>query len=238
MLTAKRLIGFFVFWALSVYLLVFIVTQQAKPNERAVILMGGGLIFSWIVIGGLLQRRYREPVRKWIQSIPWDWRIKYVLFATVMALIEEAITTTMTNCAPLFGVKVGEAYITASANYLDVVLGHSVVVFVPMFLAHALLLKRYAFTAEQMLLLYGFTGWLAELGTFGPQNIGLCGMWVCVYGLMVYLPAYSIPQERGARAPRWYHFPLTVFLPFLFVPLTAVWVWKFHPVHIHFPPIQ
>ena len=33
----------------------------------------------------------------------------------------------MTNCAPLFGVPFGQAYITASANYFDVVLYHSVV---------------------------------------------------------------------------------------------------------------
>ena len=38
-----------------------------------------------------------------------DWRIKFVLFATVLALIEEAIAVSMTNLAPFFGVKVGEA---------------------------------------------------------------------------------------------------------------------------------
>ena len=40
----------------------------------------------------------------------------------------------MTNCAPLFGVEMGEVYITASGNDMDVVLFHSVVVFVPQFL--------------------------------------------------------------------------------------------------------
>lgn len=56
----------------------------------------------------------------------WGWKKKFVVFATVLALIEEAITTTMTNLAPLFGVEIGEAYITASTNYVDVVLFHSV----------------------------------------------------------------------------------------------------------------
>jgi hypothetical protein len=34
-------------------------------------------------------------------------------FATLMALIEEAIATLVTNCAPLFGAKVVEVYIPA-----------------------------------------------------------------------------------------------------------------------------
>ena len=39
------------------------------------------------------------------------------LRGTGLALVEEAIATTMTNLAPLFGVRIGEAYITdASGN--------------------------------------------------------------------------------------------------------------------------
>jgi hypothetical protein len=53
-----------------------------------------------------------------------------VLFCTLLALAEEAVTTTMTNLAPLFGVKMGEVAITASANYIEVVTQHSVIVFV------------------------------------------------------------------------------------------------------------
>ena len=45
----------------------------------------------------------------------------------LLAMLEEVVTTSMTNCAPLFGVKIGEAYITASSNYFDVILRHSVV---------------------------------------------------------------------------------------------------------------
>lgn len=55
------------------------------------------------------------------------------------------MTTKMTNMAPLFGVKMGEAHITASANYLDVALCHSVVVLVPTCIAWALLLRYYDF---------------------------------------------------------------------------------------------
>lgn len=71
------------------------------------------------------------------------WQVKFILLGIIaMTLLEEAITTFMTNLAPFFGVKVGEAYITACTNYLDVVLLHSVIVFVPWFIAWAWILKR------------------------------------------------------------------------------------------------
>ena len=70
-----------------------------------------------------------------------------------MALLEEAVTTTMTNCAPLLGVSLGQAYITASSNYFDVILGHSVIVFVPQFAAWAWLLSRYDFQPAEVFLL-------------------------------------------------------------------------------------
>ena len=104
---------------------------------RAVLGMGWGLILLWIGVGGMLMYRFREPIREGLLKIRLDWRLKFILFATFLALTEEAITTTMTNLAPLFGVKVGEAYITASTNYLDVVALHSVVMFVPLFVGWA-----------------------------------------------------------------------------------------------------
>jgi hypothetical protein len=48
----------------------------------------------------------------------------------------------------------------------------------------------------------------------------MTGFWVFVYGLMTWLPAYSIPEERKARVPQWYHYPLAVVAPILLlVPL-------------------
>jgi hypothetical protein len=62
-------------------------------------------------------------------------------------------------------------------------------------------------------------------------------MWTFVYGLMVFLPAYTIPAERGARPARWWHFPLAVVLPIVFsIPVAAV-LGTLHPIPIHFPPI-
>ena len=123
--------------------------------------------------------RFREPIRAIVLKIRFDWRLKFVLFATCLALTEEAITTTMTNLAPLFGVKIGEAYITASTNYVDVVALHSVVMFVPLFVGWAVILSRYAFTPFFVFLLFGLTGTAMEtnLGMKNPLEFAL---WIFV----------------------------------------------------------
>ncbi|HEY5909805.1 MAG TPA: hypothetical protein VJA21_04295 [Verrucomicrobiae bacterium] len=208
---------------------------------RAVLGMAWGLILLWVLLGGGLMVRFREPIRAFISRIPWDWRLKFVLFATVLALLEEAVTTTMTNLAPLFGVQVGAAYITASANYLDVVALHSVVVFVPMFVGWALMLWRYSFSPFAAFLMFGLTGTLAEALSFGPGNLLQAGFWIFVYGLMVYLPAFCVPADRLARRVRWWHYPLGVVVPFFFLPvvplpLLAGLLFPHHP-KIHFPPL-
>lgn len=210
----------------------------ARPNTRAVILMGLGLVLLWIALGGALMRLLRNPLRVFVLAFPLDWRIKFVLFATLLALLEEVVTTLMTNLAPLFGVPVGAAYITASANYFDVVCLHSVVVFVPMFIGWALLLQRLDFSPNAVFLLFGLTGVLAEASFSGGQGLAEFGLWIFVYGLMVYLPAYCcLPMERGAQRPRWWHYPLAVLLPIICAIPVAVVVGSLHPVRIHFPPI-
>ncbi len=108
----------------------------------------------------------------------------------------------MTNLAPLWGVPVERAHVTASANYLEVVLLHSVVVFVPMFAVWAWLLGRYRFHPATVFLLFGITGLLAETLSFGLANPLLAGFWIYVYGLMVYLPACAFPPGPNRRRPR------------------------------------
>ena len=44
------------------------------------------------------------------------------------------------------------------------------------------------------------------------MNLIQVGMWVWVYGLMVYLPACTVPEERGASTARWCHWLMAVFL--------------------------
>jgi len=210
---------------------------SGKPYERAVLYMAVLLFVVWVMIGGTLQYVYRHRVRALVARSPFRWQTTFVLFCTVLALLEEAVTTTLTNCAPLFGVAVGEAYITASANYLDVVLFHSVVVFVPMFIAWAWILSRYEVRPVAVLLLFGCTGVLAEAGSFGLQNLLNAGFWVYVYGLMVALPAFCVPRDRVTRKPRWWQYLLFVVLPFIAVIPVAGIIHLIHPVSIHFPPI-
>ena len=139
-----------IFWAFIVYYVhvVFILTLNDVVSH-AVMRMAGGLAVLWIVIGGTTMFKVRDWVKPIVRGISWGWKKKFVLFATVLALIEEAITTTMTNLAPVFGVEIGEAYITASTNYLDVVLLHSVIVFIPMVVCWAFLLSKYDFSPTE-----------------------------------------------------------------------------------------
>jgi hypothetical protein len=132
----------------------------------------------------------------------------------------------MTNLGPHLGDATDAARITASKNYLVVVLRHSVIVFVPMFLCLGWLHSRYDFRPAEVLLLFGLTGTLAETITFGPKHLAELGMWVFVYGLMVSLPACTVPVDRGSRPARWWHAVLALFLPLVFiVPLGAWLAW-------------
>lgn len=208
-------------------------------------MMADGLLLLWVLLGGLFSYHFKDRVRSGFQRIPLGWKSKFILFCIILALLEEAITTTMTNLAPVFGVKMGEAFITASANYIDVVCFHSVIVFIPWFIAWALLLCYYDFPASHVLLLFGITGLFAESLSFGLQNLGSAGFWILVYGLMIYLPAYSIPADRGAKPPRWWLYPIAVFLPFLTLCITFIVAIPFvlilpdlHPDVVHFIPVK
>lgn len=143
----------------------------------------------------------------------------------------------MTNLAPLFGVPLGAAYITASANYLDVVALHSVVVFVPMFICWAWMLSRWDFSPTKVFLLFGVTGFLTESSFSGSLNFAQAPFWIFVYGLMIWLPAYCLPLRGHVKRPRWWMYVFSIILPFFFaIPVAGV-VGYLHPAKIHFPPI-
>jgi hypothetical protein len=127
----------------------------------------------------------RQRLVPLLAAIPLDWRVWFVLLCTAMALLEEVIATTMPRLTPLLGTTPEEAHITASISYHEVVCFHSVVVFVPMFMASA---------------------------SINPTSL-IDGFWVFVYGLMVYLPARTVPGERRAEPPRWRLYTLAVILP-------------------------
>jgi hypothetical protein len=217
--TRGLLIAIGVYTALLVSFLNLVILHSDKVRDRAIFVMADGMILLWIIVGGSLTPMLRKRLVPWLAAIPMGWRLRFVVLCTIMALIEEAITTSMTNCAPLLGTTPEEAHITASTNYFTVVCFHSVVVFVPMFIAWAWMLSRWDFSPLKVLLLFGITGSIAEASINPTSLIG--GFWVFVYGLMVYLPACTVPGDRGARPPRWWHYPLAVVLPFPFVVLAA-----------------
>jgi len=223
--------------ALYSLFILFIASSFMGPNGRAVVFMVTGLVLLWIVFGGTLMWRTRERVGVFVRGVPFSWRVKFVLFCTLLALTEEAVTVSMTNLAPLFGVPVGTAYITASANYLDVVALHSVVAFVPMFIGWAWMLGRWDFAPAKVFLLFGLTGFLAEAWFAGSVNLAAAPFWIFVYGLMVWWPANSLPARDTARRPPWWAYLLAVVLPFACAAPVAIVVGSLHPVKIHFPPI-
>jgi hypothetical protein len=225
-MTPRRVITAIAVYACCVMgLIAFVVlASEAPAHEKAVIKMALGLIAVWCVLGGTLMRRFREPIAAAVRRVPLPWGLKFVLFCTALALLEEAVTVTMTNLAPVFGAEAGEAFITASANYLHTVLFHSVIMFIPMFAAWAVLLRFYDFSPGAVFLLFGLTGSLAEMSMQATNILG--GFWFFVYGLMVYLPARSLPpaEVRGARRPKPWHYPLAVFLPLL-SPIVLLPLW-------------
>ncbi|MHB0955210.1 MAG: hypothetical protein ACYC0X_02415 [Pirellulaceae bacterium] len=212
-ITRWLLIAIGVYSAFLVGFLNLVILNSDTVKDRAIFLMADGMILLWIIVGGSLTPMLRRRLVPKLAAIPIDWRIRFVLFCTAMALIEEVITTTMTNLAPLFGTTPEEAHITASTNYFHVVLCHSVVLFAFMFVVWAWMLSRWDFSPLKVLLLFGITGSLAE-ATINPTSL-MGGFWIFVYGLMVYLPACTVPRDRGAKPLRWWHYPVAVFLPFL-----------------------
>lgn len=190
---------------------VVVLVGSTDPTARAIILMALGLVGIWIVGGGTLMYLYRDRIRARVLALPGPWQLKFVVFATGLLLLEEVVTTTMTNLAPLFGSKVGVAYITASDNYLLVIAFASVSVLFPAYIGWAWLLKRYDFTPNEAFLLYGLLGTTSEASLTASSLIA--GFWFFVYGLMIYLPAYSVPRDRGALKRRARHYVLAYFVP-------------------------
>jgi hypothetical protein len=203
---------------------VFILSEDPEPDHRAIIKMGVALILIWCVLGGSVMYLLRDRFVAWATRIPLGWRTRFVLLCIAFAMLEEAVTTGLTNLSPLFGGVTNAARITASKNYLEVVLKHSVIAFVPMFVCWAWLLSRYDFHPAEVVLLFGLNGTLAETITFGPQNLLQVGMWSYVYGLMAYLPACSVSGDRGARPVRWWSWLLAVFLPLVFIIPLVIWL--------------
>jgi hypothetical protein len=63
----------------------------------------------WILTGDALTLRFRAVIRQQVQQWNRPRWLLFTLLATTLSLIEEAVTVSMTNLAPVFGVQVGQA---------------------------------------------------------------------------------------------------------------------------------
>jgi hypothetical protein len=160
---------------------VFLVYRnETDPDKRAILTMGVSLIFIWCVLGGIAMRLARDRLVRLARKLNIDWRVRFVLLCVAMAMLEEAVTTSLTNAAPLFGAVTDAARITASKNYLEVVLFHSVIAFVPMFICWGWLLHRYAFTPAEVVLLFGLNGHarrdpvVRDAESAAGRDVGVC----------------------------------------------------------------
>lgn len=197
--------------SLTMVFLYLVAMDAGQPQVYAMVKMAWGLVLLWVGVCGYLMYRFRSHVRSFVLRLPFPWPVTFVVFATLLAMTEEAIAVSMTNLAPAFGVSLGEAFITASTNYFEVIFFHSVVMFIPLFIAWAFILSRYQFSAFSVFMVFGLVGIFCEATLAGPVN-ALIGsaQWICVYGLMLYLPTYCLPERPKARPVSWYHYLLAV----------------------------
>jgi hypothetical protein len=179
--------------------------KRTGTFQGAIMLMAAALGLAWNVVAGAAMFLARNPARRLMSKSRLNKGATFVIFATLLALLEEGMTTTLTNLAPVFGNA--QAFITASHNYLEVVVWHSVIVIAPMFLVWSWLLAKIRFSPASVFLLFGINGVLAELLIGGPALL-MAPFWIFVYGLMIFLPAYSYSSNEESPSPRWYHYPL------------------------------
>lgn len=229
---SKRLIQLSYVYAIILTSLVWLLNSQ-NPKGFAIISMGIGLFFLWGICSAFIMYKRKDDIKRMFNERQYSTFYIVTLGGILLALIEEAFATFMTNLAPLFGFSTSEVFITASANYIEVVTRHSVIVFVPWFVAWGLILKKYSVHPNIVFLLFGITGIFAEALSFGLQNIYAFGFWIVIYGLMIYLPAYVVynPDLKQRINPLYY--PFLIVIPFLMMVLWTIIVLFVFLVFLH-----
>ncbi|MFQ3586200.1 MAG: hypothetical protein SNJ74_06505 [Fimbriimonadaceae bacterium] len=206
-------------------------------RARAILSMAVGLYAIWCVGATWLIWRWRDAVRERFLRAPGNPWLKFFLLCLALVLLEEAVTTTMTNLAPVFGSEVGVAYITGSANYLEVVLWHSVVAIFPGFIAWALLVRWVAVHPNTAYLVYGLQGVMGEVMYDGPHQAAAFAFWIAVYGPILYLPTYCVYGLGARRRPRLGHFAAVFALSIVLTIPSVQFVFRFRPPDAGFPEV-
>lgn len=206
------------------FLLLVIINSDAPEYEKAILKMGVALVVIWVIIGGTLMYSLRDIFKFIVSKINISWKKKFFIFTLSLILIEEMITTTITNLAPLFGGIIGKSFITASTNYFEVIFFHSAIMFVPFILVWIYLLSKYDFSVGQVFLLFGLLGTIAE-SMLQPVAL-ISGFWFFVYGLMIYLPTYTLPYRDGLKKPGLWAYLQSIILPLIFsIPMSFFVIW-------------
>ncbi len=211
---SKRIIQICYVYAIFLTSFVWLLNSE-NPKGFAIITLAIGLFVLWALCFAFIMYRIKDKIKLFYEKRNYSVILVVSLGGILLALVEEAIATLMTNMAPLFGFSTTEVFITASANYIEVVTRHSVIVFVPWIIVWGIILSKYSIHPNVVFILFGITGLFAESLTFGLQNLLQFGFWIIIYGLMIYLPAYIvyIPNERKKIQKIYY--PLLIILPFI-----------------------
>jgi len=213
---------------------------QTVPKIGLLAKMLWGLNIGWILGFGVISIRFRGKVIQLGRLYPSLKWIIFFSFSAIFILIEEAITTGLTNIAPLFGAAIGDVYFTASTNYIDVILFHSVIVFLPQIALLGWFLSKYAISPFTAFLLYGTTGFINE-SLFSGLNPMQLPLWMLVYGLMVYLPAHVFATQNNRKILKpWAYLFIVIGLIISTLPVVAalnIFIAPNHP-SIHFQQIS
>ena len=145
------------------------------------------LIFFWVFLCGSLMYFLRNTFTKYYSRIRLPIWIKFTVFSTTFALIEEAIAVSINN----YFYQSGVHGLTASTNYWEVISKHSIIALLPVFLIFSFYIQKFKPSPYKAFLYFGVIGTLAETTIGGFLSLLQFGMWIFVYGLMIYLPAHQ-----------------------------------------------
>lgn len=192
----RRKLYYWAFAYLGVF--TFIGFSQPLPDPRAAIVMQWGSFIIWVVIMGFfLAPSIASFVSGLVKSFGFGQKSIFIVGATALALIEEAVAIFLNNNVSTSLSTSSGTILTATRNYFELVTQKSVVVFIPMFIVWAYLLKNKHYSAEEAFLYFGLTGILAEFWFMpGPLIFIAGGFWMLVYGAMVYAPAVLLVGKK------------------------------------------
>ncbi len=182
----KKLIMYLGVWLVfSTSVLTFLI--QDNLLQLTAVKMLWCLIIFWVFLCGSIIYFSRNLFWKYYLKITWPFWIKFTTFATLFFLIEEAIATAINYY--FYPITKGMVMLTASTNYLEVIMKHSVFVFIPIFIIFSIFIKSFKLNPTKSFLYFGIVGTLAEISIGGLTSLLQFAMWIFVYGLIVYLPS-------------------------------------------------